>query len=173
VLEHDANCDPAESIRIRLSLHAGDVIEGEGEWAGQPVIAACRLVNSAVIRRVLAAAAPSPLALIVSDDWYAAVVKEGYASGQGYQQVWVQEKTFGSLAWVKGPGRTSPPGLRPEDDPGRRHQPPAPQSPAEQVPARKYVVKHGNLISDSTFEGDVVFGNKYGNSDPTSRGGAR
>jgi hypothetical protein len=57
VLEHDADCEPEESIRIRLSLHAGDAIEGEGEWAGRPVIAVCRLVDSALIKRVLAAAA--------------------------------------------------------------------------------------------------------------------
>jgi hypothetical protein len=122
ILEYDADCAPGESMRVRLSLNAGDVLEGDGEWAGQPVIAACRLVDSALIKRVLAASTGSPLALIVSAAWYDAVIKEGHASADGYQKVWVEEKTFAEVAWVKVPGRTTPPGLRPEDDPDRRNR---------------------------------------------------
>ena len=139
LLEHDADCDPADSIRMRLSLHAGDVLEGEGEWAGQPVIAVSRLVDSAVIKRVLAAAAPSPLALIVSGAWYDAVVREGHVSDQGYREVRFCEKTFIGSAWVKVPGRTCPPGLLHEDDPRQYREAPSPARPAASVPTAGYV----------------------------------
>jgi hypothetical protein len=174
--DHDADCDSRESIRIRLALHAGDVIEGEGEWAGQAVIAACRLVDSAVLKRVLAASVPSPLALIVSDDWYDAVVKEGHVPGQGYRQVWVQEKTFAGRAWVKVPGRTQPPGLRPEDDPGQqRDAAPTPPHAAGAGPATGYpdvVNNNDGMFTGATIRGDVVVGNKIVGADPrSSRGG--
>jgi hypothetical protein len=176
VVEHDADCDPQEQIRIRLSLHAGDVIEGDGEWAGQPVIAACRLVDSAVLRRVLAASVPSPLALIVSGDWYDAVVKEGHISGQGYREVWVKEKTFASRAWIKVPGRSSPLGLQPGDEPGQhRDGPPRPPRAAgpDQAPVYVREINSGNMIKDSTIKGDVVFGDKVVGGDLRSGGGGR
>ncbi len=171
VAEHDDVCDPEESIRIRLSLHAGDVIEGEGEWAGQPVVVASRLVDSAVIKRVLAASTGSPLALIVSRDWYDAVVKEGHISAEGYREVWVEEKTFADVAWVKVPGRTRPPGLLPEDDPGRHRDPghgAGPPHGSRSGEASEYTVNYGNIVRASTIEGDIVFGNQYGG---TSRSG--
>jgi hypothetical protein len=173
VLDHDATCSPEDSVRIRLSLHAGDVIEGEGEWAGQPVIIASRLVDSAVIKRVLAAAVGSPLAVIVSSDWYRAVIKEGHASSDGYQEVWVEEKTFTDAAWVKVPGRSRPPGLRPEDSAaphhgdGGQHVPP----PGE---AQSYIdrsVHYGPHIQDATFNADVIFGDKYVETDRRSTRG--
>ena len=174
---HDAECDPQESIRIRLALHAGDVIEGDGEWAGQAVIAASRLVDSAVIKRVLAASVPSPLALIVSSDWYDAVVKEGHVSAQGYREVWVEEKTFASRAWVKVPGRTQPPGLRSEDDPGQhRDSPPRPPRAAGPGPAAGYPAVVNNnecMLNNATIQGDFVMGNKILGGDPRSSGGGR
>ena len=175
--EHDADCDPRESIRIRLALHAGDVIEGEGEWAGQAVIAACRLVDSAVIKRVLAESAPSPLALIVSSEWYDAVVKEGHVASQGYRQVWAEAKTFASRAWVKVPGRTQPLGLRPEDDPGK-HRDGAPRPPQAAGPgsAAGYptVVNHNEgMFTGADIKGDVVVGTKIVDGDSRSSGGGR
>ncbi len=178
VLEHDADCAPEESIRIRLSLHAGDAIDGEGEWAGQSVIVASRLVDSAVIKRVLAASGRSPLALIISGDWYNAVVKEGHASSEGYREVWVTEKTFSGLAWVKVPGRTRPPGVLPEDDPSRHRDDMLDDATAPRGGrgrrAESYVdksVHNTNVVRDSTIKGDVVFGNKYGDTKSRSHGG--
>jgi hypothetical protein len=176
VLEHDADCAPEESVRIRLSLHAGDAIDGDGEWAGQPVIVASRLVDSALIKRVLAAATGSPLALIVSGDWYNAVIKEGHASGDGYQKVWVEEKTFADVAWVKVPGRTRPPGLRPKDAPPLHRdgaRPPPRPRPGGTEGHVDNSVTHGNRVQDSTIKGDVVFGDKYVGTDHRFRRGER
>jgi len=174
VEEHDADCDERESIRIRLALHAGDVLDGEGEWAGQAVIVACRLVDSAVIKRVLAASNPSPLALIVSDAWYDSVVKEGHVSSQGYRQVRVQEKTFVGRAWIKVPGRTQPPGVRSEDDPGQhRDDATGPPHAAGPGPVTGYpaVVNHNDgMFTGANIKGDVVVGNKIVGGDPRSSG---
>jgi hypothetical protein len=168
VSEHDANCAPEDSIRLRLALHAGEALEGEGEWAGRPVITACRLVDSSVLKRVLAASKGSPLAVIVSSDWYDAVVREGYVSADGYREVWVKVKTFADAAWVKVPGRSSPPGLLPEDDVARRRSGAnraAPSSPglrgSDGSGSHGDVTVHGNVITGGTFEGDVVFGDKH------------
>ena len=119
VEEHDERCLATETIRLRLVLHAGESPTGQDEWAGPGVVIASRLLDAPVLRRVLAAATGSALALIVSDDWYRAVIKEGYAPAQGYQEVWVEAKKFAGCAWVRVPGRTWPPGLLPEDDPER------------------------------------------------------
>lgn len=177
VEEHDAECDSQESIRIRLALHAGDVIEGEGEWAGQAVVAACRLVDSAVIKRVLAASVPSPLALIVSSDWYNAVVKEGYVSRQGYREVWVQEKTFAGRAWVKVLGRTQPLGLRSEDDPDQHRDgaegPPSTVGPGPAAGYPAVVNNNEGMFKKATIHGDVFIGNKVVGGDARSNGGGR
>jgi hypothetical protein len=182
VSDHDAGCAPGESIRVRLSLHAGDVLEGDGEWAGQPVVIAARLVDSALLKRVLAAAIGSPLALIVSGEWYDAVVREGYASGAGYQEVWVAEKSFAGRAWVAVPGRTRPPGLTPGDAPGPAAAPPPPGSgradghagrAASSGRAARGPTIRGNAVLDSTINGDVVFGSKSVGAEPEPRGDKR
>ena len=115
LVDHNQHLDPRLQIRIRLSLHTGNVIDSDGEWARQSVFVASRLADSQVVKRVLAAAQDSPLALIVSGDWYDAVIRSGYVSPTGYQQVWVKEKDFAGAAWVKVPGLVHPPGLLPED----------------------------------------------------------
>ena len=180
VSEYDANCAPEDSIRLRLALHAGEALEGEGEWAGRPVNTVCRLVDSSVLKRVLAASTGSPLAVIVSSDWYDAVVREGYVSADGYREVWVEVKTFADAAWVKVPGRSSPPGLRPEDDPARRRagaNPAVPSSSGHGADGSRGhgdVTVYGNAITGGTIQGDVVFGDKHSyGSDRQDRAGGR
>jgi hypothetical protein len=133
VSEYDLNCAPADLIRLRLALHAGEGLAGDGEWAGRPVITACRLVDSPVLKRVLAASIGYSLAVIVSSDWYNAVVREGYVAADGYREVWAEVKSFADFAWVKVPGCSSPPGLLPEDHAARHRAPAssvAPSSPS-------------------------------------------
>jgi hypothetical protein len=170
VSEYDANCAPRDSIRLRVSLHAGEALDGDGEWAGQAVITACRLVDSSVIKRVLAASVGSPLALIISSAWYDSVVREGYVRADGYREVWVESKSFADFAWVKVPGRSSPPGLLPEDEAASRH--PDGSAAARSSSSRRPrsdegdgnsgVTVHGtNVVANSTIHDGVVFGNRY------------
>lgn len=160
--EHDASCPPEETIRLRLALHAGDGLPGDGEWAGPGVILAARLVNSDVLRRVLKAATGHALAFMVSDDWYQAIIRQGLAPADGYQQVLVrtQEKEFSSLAWVRVPGRDSPPGLQPEDRPGSTPAPSATDGPEDP----SHISAPGGTVNNfhqSTINGSVSIGNQY------------
>ena len=177
--EHDAECGPGESIRLRLALHAGERPAEEDELAGPGVVTASSLADSAVLRRVLAAAKGSALALVVSDEWYSAVVKEGNAPAEGYQEVWIEAKRFADWAWVRVPGRTQPPGLLPGD---RRPRPgsggPGTSSASQQAAgAGASISNYGTIgafgdFRGATIDGNVSFGNNYhGTHGPGHNGG--
>jgi hypothetical protein len=179
--EHDASCPPAETIRLRMVLHAGDSPAGTDEWAGS-LVGACRLLESDLLHRVLAAAHGAPLALMVSDDWYRAVIGEGFAPAHGYQEVWVAAKKFGDFAWVRVPGRTWPPGLLPADDPDRHRggaaasSGPAPAQTAGPVPGPgQQFVNIGNVgdLQGATITGNVTVGGKAYRADGRGRSGPR
>ena len=110
LLDHNLFHRPSRRLRIRLSLHTHT-----GNHFGAAISVAIKLADSAVMKRVLAAACEHPLALIVSRAWHDAVINEGHASPVGYEQVWVKEQTFAEAAWVKVPGMIGPPGLMPGD----------------------------------------------------------
>ena len=181
--EHDADCPAAEVIRLRLALHAGESPAGQSEWAGPGVVDASRLLDSAVLRRVLAAATGSALALIVSGDWYRAVIGEGYAPSGGYQKVWVEAKKFADFAWVRVPGQTQPPGLLPEDYPRRDGRPPGAGgeggAPGQQPPGPGMSISNSGSIGGvadfrgATVHDGVSFGNNYYGPDGPRPGGAR
>ena len=117
LIQYTAVAGDDEHIRLRLVLHAGDAVIGDGELAGAAVIRACRLVDSAITRRVLSASQGAPLVLAITGDWYQATVAEGFVSKQGFEQVSAQEKGFAESVWIKVPGRTKVPGLTPTDLP--------------------------------------------------------
>ncbi len=163
----------AATIRLRLALHAGDAIDGGGQWAGRPVVLACRLVDSDLLRRVLAAARGQALAVILSNDWYEAVVREGHASSAGYEPVLVVEKDLAHEGWVRVPGRTRPPGLLPTDAvPTRQPQPEPARTPSARDGAfarnGKVVKKQKIDARGATFGGSLIAGdskvvnNNYG-----------
>lgn len=118
---YDDECPPDEVMRLRVSLHAGDAQDGGDEWAGNSVVVACRLVDSEILRRVLEAASSAVLAIIVSDVWYDAVLRERWADPTGYDQVVPRVKDYDGGAWIKVPGFSHPPGLLPFDAP-QKHQ---------------------------------------------------
>lgn len=155
-LHHD-ECPPDEGIRVRLALHAGDVHDGGDEWAGEAVVAACRLVDSDLLRGVLAAADTAVLAMIVSDYWYGAVLRPGWADTTGFSQVAVDLRGYVGDAWVRVPGMSRPPGLPPTD--GRAVQPEPPAAPpgpgAAATPGGVQFANYG------THQGDNVAGPKY------------
>lgn len=169
--EHDASCPPEETIRLRLALHAGDGLPGDGEWAGPAVILASRFVNSAVLRRVLKTSTGHALAVIISDDWYQAIIKQGMAPADGYQQVIVREreKGFSSLAWIRVPGRDYPPGLSQEDEPesGRASVPDGDPDSRPYISAPSGSV---NNFHQATIHDGVSIGNQYIGTDPRNGG---
>lgn len=176
--EYDAECDPGETIRLRLALHVGESLAG-GELAGPGVVTATRLVDAAVLRRVLATAKGSALALVVSGDWYRAVIKEGYAPAEGYRDVWIEAEQFADWAWVRVPGRTQPPGLLPEDR-CLRSGPDGPGTASRSATgAGAGISNYGTIgalgdFRGATIQGDVGFGNNYyGTASPGQDGRPR
>jgi hypothetical protein len=179
--DHDAECGAAETIRLRLALHAGAA--GPDEWTGPGIASAARLLDAPVLHRVLAAATGSALVLIVSDDWYRATVTEGYAAAEGYRPVRLEASESAGHAWIRVPGRSEPPGLTPGDHPQRGDRSPG---VGQAAPAADHPAWSGSTISNSGriggigdfrgahVEGDVSFGNNYYGADgPRRDGGAR
>ena len=108
---YDANAEPARSgrMRFRAALSQGLVHVCDAGFAGDAVIAACRLLDSMALRAALRDRQDSDLALIVTDDLYTGVVTSGYAglSADGFSNVVIDipEKRFHASAWILVPGR--------------------------------------------------------------------
>lgn len=161
---YDDECLPDEEMRLRVSLHAGDAQDGGDEWAGNSVVVACRLVDSEILHRVLAAASSAVLAIIVSDLWYDAVLRERWADPTGYDQVSPRVKDYDGGAWIKVPGFSHPPGLLPSDVPNNHQQtqPPDPQ------PGGSAITIYGPVGGDA-FTGDKIANYGYAAHDPGAR----
>lgn len=68
---------PDRAFRMRAAMHAGEVhFDGHGCY-GEAVDLTCRLLDSPELKRWMATIGPA-LALVVSDDIYASVVRHGY-----------------------------------------------------------------------------------------------
>lgn len=108
---HDRHASDEARIRLRVSLHAGDVVQDTRGWSGSAINTACRLVNADPLRDVLAAADRACLALIVSDPWHEAVVvpERGGLERSTYGEVHVLAKEVDESAWVYVPGYQRPP----------------------------------------------------------------
>ncbi|MEU5979661.1 hypothetical protein [Streptomyces sp. NPDC047315] len=103
----------APPLRLRLALHAGEVARDEHGWVGADLNTACRLVDLDDLRRALAAADRSALAVAVSGAWHDAVVRHGYPGleSSAFRPVPFREKEVDSTAWIRVPGYDAPPGL--------------------------------------------------------------
>jgi len=156
-------------MRLRIALHAGDAHDGGDEWAGKPVNLACRLVDSEILHRVLAAASTAVLATIVSDDWYDAVLREGWADPVGFDPVVPNLKDYDGGAWIRVPGHLHPPGLRPSDVPGEQQEA-APHAEAS-VPGNGPVISIGGNVGRDVIGGNSTVVN-YGHSAEPRRGGS-
>jgi tetratricopeptide (TPR) repeat protein len=100
----------AERLRVRLVMHAGEVLRDPDPLVGEATNHACRLLDSEVLRACLQVTT-QPLAVIVSTGLYEGVVKHGY--GGLDPAVWhpvVADLKEGSApAWVHVPGDADAP----------------------------------------------------------------
>jgi hypothetical protein len=103
-------------MRMRVALHAGDLTHTGEAWAGRDLVTTFRLADSTPVRDHLA---DNPLAVIVSDHWYQAVVRDerGLIEAGGYRQVRVTHKEVDEIAWVYTPGGNTSPNETPADHP--------------------------------------------------------
>jgi class 3 adenylate cyclase len=85
--EHNATVTrPELGIRLRAVIHAGEVHEDRRGYFGDDLDVAFRLLNAHAVKRALKAAAPAPLALVVSEEIFHGVLRHGYIEGGLYQQ---------------------------------------------------------------------------------------
>jgi hypothetical protein len=94
-----------ERLRLRLAVDHGPVDLAANGFAGRPVVAVSRLVNSAVLRLALATS-HADLAVIVSGRTYTDLVLGGHTSvpSADFRMVPIREKEFHEAAWLRVPG---------------------------------------------------------------------
>lgn len=92
----------APRIRLRVAVHAGEVLRGSFGWVGTDLNLTFRLVNSRPVNRVFAQRPDTDLVLIASEPIYRAVVRQGYRSidPSHYTPVHVSVKEVRARAWV-------------------------------------------------------------------------
>jgi hypothetical protein len=98
------------AMRMRVALHAGDVVrDGEG-WVNAELNTACRLVDMPALRNALAQVPSARLALVVSNMWFKAVVwhDPGAVDHREYTRVPINAKELDDWAWIHVPGHPQP-----------------------------------------------------------------
>ncbi|HEX6360900.1 effector-associated domain 2-containing protein [Actinophytocola sp.] len=111
---------PAERIRLRLALHAGEVTYDRYGVAGKAIILASRLLDAPPLKEALRNSAGS-LAMIASDWFYTEVIQhhDDYEPN-AYRQVNVDVKETSDVGWIRVPGHELPapaPSVRPVTEP--------------------------------------------------------
>ncbi|CCH28236.1 hypothetical protein ABZ816_36905 [Actinosynnema sp. NPDC047251] len=101
----------AERIRLRMAVHAGELVRDPYGWVGADLNTACRLVDSAPLYEAQHATPEADLVVMVSDVVHRAVVRHGYRGIRttDYRPVRVVCKEVDEPAWVHVP----PTALRP------------------------------------------------------------
>lgn len=102
--EHAVSGPPGEQMRLRVALHADELPDQD---------AVRRLVRAPIVRRVLAAAERSHLAVVISPAWYEeAISRLGTRIDSGsFTAVRLGTPKAGETAWVHVPGLSRPPGI--------------------------------------------------------------
>jgi hypothetical protein len=77
---------PALRMRLRAVVHAGDVCQDGKGCYGEAIDVAIRLLDAPPVKRTLKQAT-APLVLVVSDEIYFAVVRQGYVDADTYHPV--------------------------------------------------------------------------------------
>jgi class 3 adenylate cyclase len=100
---HNTTSSPC--IRLRVALHAGEVLRSPVGWVGTDLNTACRLVNGDPLYRELSDRPGAELVLVVSDAMHQAVVRHGHGGidPAGYTPVRVRVKEVDTTAWIERP----------------------------------------------------------------------
>ena len=96
---------PPARMRLRVAVHAGEVLHDPHPLVGHPVILVSRLLDAPALRAALASSG-APLAVIVSDWVYQEVVSHRYGSidPAAYRRVRVTVKETDTYGWLYVPG---------------------------------------------------------------------
>lgn len=101
-LLHDLNERDDHRIRVRVAVHAGEVVAGPYGWIGADVNLACRLVDSTPLRQELVQRPQADLALIVAEVIHRAVVRHRHrgVDPAAYRTVIITIKEVVTSAWL-------------------------------------------------------------------------
>ncbi|MGH3942190.1 MAG: hypothetical protein ACRDTG_26925 [Pseudonocardiaceae bacterium] len=144
----------AVAMRMRVALHAGDVVRDDQGWVGAELNTACRLVDLPALRDALRQAPHARLALIVSDMWFKTVVSHdpGAVDHRAYTRVPINIKELDDWAWIHLPGHPTP------------DVPPPPNTGPTDVPAQDTERIEASAMDGAmtlTFSGPVNVGNDF------------
>jgi hypothetical protein len=105
----------AERMRLRIVVHAGELLADSRGHTGQSWNHAARLLDAEAARAVLAASPAATVVLIASDGVYDGVVRHGYEGidPDDWQPVRVHSKETSARAWIHLPGLADQPQLPP------------------------------------------------------------
>ena len=103
----------AERLRLRIVVHAGELLRDPYGHTGASLTHAARLLDAEATRAVLAASPAATVVLVVSDVVYEGVVRHAYQGidPDGWQPVRVHGKETSARAWVHLPGLAAQPRL--------------------------------------------------------------
>jgi class 3 adenylate cyclase len=104
---HNAKADVAHRIRVRIAVHAGEVVAGPHGWIGTDLNLTCRLVDSVPLREELVRRPRADLVVALSDVVHRAVVRHGHRGidASAYREVPVNVKEVATRAWIHSPVR--------------------------------------------------------------------
>jgi hypothetical protein len=104
---HNSKVEAAHRIRVRLAVHAGEVVRGPHGWIGADLNLTCRLVDSEALREELVRQPRSDLVVALSDVVHQAVVRHGHRGTEAseYTEVPLNVKELATRAWIHAPAR--------------------------------------------------------------------
>jgi hypothetical protein len=99
--EHVAVSSADSWIKLRIAVHFGLLDRTGGQWSGEPLVHAARLVDARVAKRKLHEAG-GRLVLIFSDDVYQKVVRQGHSrlGEDEFHRIPINEKETSTHAWI-------------------------------------------------------------------------
>lgn len=103
--------DPSQRIRLRVAIHAGEVIPAFPGWVGTDLNLACRLVDGDPLYLELARCPTIDLILVVSTLIYDGLIRHGYRTinPADYTLVRIMVKDIDALAWLHTADPAMPP----------------------------------------------------------------
>jgi WD40 repeat protein/energy-coupling factor transporter ATP-binding protein EcfA2 len=110
LLDYNQDSPHAERLRLRLAMHAGDVLSDPDPFVGEATNHVCGLLDSEALRDCLRATT-QPLAVMVSNEIYQGVVRRAHGGldPTAWHQIVVEGKEGPTDTWVHVPGDVDAP----------------------------------------------------------------
>ncbi|WP_049578662.1 hypothetical protein [Streptomyces sp. SBT349] len=100
------------TLRLRVTLHGGEVGADEEGWVGADLNTACRMVDHQPLRDALTAVEAAELVVAVSDEWHRKVISHDHPGidATEYRPVRFDAKEIeNETVWIRVPGHAAPP----------------------------------------------------------------